>query len=141
MTGFSTPPFQLSRITVAALEDIGYGVDYSLADPYPASELDASCRCGSLQEFEPAEIIAEDPSAATPRTGPQSVFPHRRRRRQLSQSGLQVATEYGKKLLAEKQFMRQNMTAEENEMYIGDKLTIVYYQEDGAIHGVEVVAD
>jgi len=164
MTGMSSGAFQLSRITIAALEDLGYGVDYGPADPYPATELDASCRCNNLQDFETfdtkGKIVFQNEEAeetqtsaahmashqeheddVPPITELKSVFQHRKRQRQLSASGLQIATEYGKKVLAENHAWRQNMTKEENEMYIGDKITIIYYQEEGEIHGVEVTAD
>jgi hypothetical protein len=35
MTGFlGSPPSPLSRLTVASLADLGYGVDFGAADPY-----------------------------------------------------------------------------------------------------------
>jgi len=36
---------KISRITIAALEDIGYTVDYSQADAYTANDMDPSCLC------------------------------------------------------------------------------------------------
>lgn len=35
MTGFASGKMPLSRITVGALEDLGYAVDYAAADPFP----------------------------------------------------------------------------------------------------------
>ena len=35
----------LSRITVGNLDDMGYVVDYSNADPFTAADLDPSCVC------------------------------------------------------------------------------------------------
>ena len=49
MTGYNTGTLPISRITVATLEDLGYGVDYGAADPFPASML-GPCRCNNIQE-------------------------------------------------------------------------------------------
>lgn len=45
MTGVASEGLEISRITVGALEDIGYDVDYSAADPFPVEKLSSSCVC------------------------------------------------------------------------------------------------
>ena len=37
--------YQLSRITVGALDDLGYQVNYDAADPYAHTDMDPSCTC------------------------------------------------------------------------------------------------
>jgi Leishmanolysin len=48
MTGFANPGATnpLSRITIGSLDDMGYDVDYTRADPYGAANLNSACRCG-----------------------------------------------------------------------------------------------
>lgn len=58
MTGYSTGELPLSRTTVASLEDIGYEVDYSAADPFPITSLGSSCVCTGLQEEKNGKIVS-----------------------------------------------------------------------------------
>ncbi|GLS29356.1 pre-peptidase C-terminal domain-containing protein [Neomesorhizobium albiziae] len=53
MTGYANGSMAMSRMTIASLEDMGYGVDYSTADPYtlPPALL------GSLQADQPLWIV------------------------------------------------------------------------------------
>jgi hypothetical protein len=45
MTGIANGDLKLSRMTVGGLDDLGYYVDYDSADPYDASDLNATCTC------------------------------------------------------------------------------------------------
>ncbi|MDR9395555.1 MAG: pre-peptidase C-terminal domain-containing protein, partial [Roseovarius sp.] len=63
MTGFiDSPPNPLSRLTIGALEDLGYGVNYAVADDFTlASATSASALSASSTDDAPA---AADPRAA-----------------------------------------------------------------------------
>lgn len=50
MTGYATDGFQISRMTVASLEDLGYEVDYDGADAYTAADMDPSCVCSNVEQ-------------------------------------------------------------------------------------------
>ena len=45
MTGYLNTSVALSRLSVASMEDLGYGVRYEGADPYDSSQLSPKCRC------------------------------------------------------------------------------------------------
>lgn len=58
MTGFASKQgMPLSRMTVGALEDLGYTVDYGAADSFPASRLNASCRCNNILDGDGGKAI------------------------------------------------------------------------------------
>lgn len=44
MTGFIDPEMPLSRVTIGALKDMGYGVDMDAADPFPLSKLNSCAK-------------------------------------------------------------------------------------------------
>ena len=54
MVGWAGPDMRLSRVTIGMLEDMGYEVDYSRADPYslPSSRLVAEAESGSATSSE-----------------------------------------------------------------------------------------
>jgi Leishmanolysin len=45
MTGYRSGNMPISRLTLAALQDIGFNVSYAKADAYSTSDLDPSCVC------------------------------------------------------------------------------------------------
>jgi len=128
MTGFDSGSMPLSRLTVAGLEDLGYEVDYSKADPYDYHDLNKTCVCVWVNEQQEQEeeqpkddSDADDTTSITihgkhaPRQGETTTAVHkrnspasssqhpeqRRRRRQLSEEGLEVALKYGRDLLTQ----------------------------------------
>ena len=109
----------LSRLTIGTLEDLGYSVDYSQADPYTASDMNPGCVCNRRR------LGQSHAQWMTPK------------RRKLSQEGEQAVIAYGESLIAE---------AEAQEMDLGPDLALdptvfVLYAEGDQIHGVHVVAD
>jgi len=78
MTGHLSGNMAMSTMTLASLEDMGYMVDYSRADPYSASDMDSMCLCldtasasgGALDlRTPPAEttpVVSEKPVASEP---------------------------------------------------------------------------
>ncbi|CAB9506875.1 zinc metalloendopeptidase [Seminavis robusta] len=58
-------PFQLSRITIASLQDMGYQVDYGAADPYTSANMGSSCTCNSRRfrrddHFSPIPAMSDE---------------------------------------------------------------------------------
>jgi len=126
MTGFDSGSMPLSRLTVAGLEDLGYEVDYSEADPYDYADLNTTCVCVLVKEQEEEQpkddSDADDTTSITihgkhaPRQGETTTAVHKRnspasssqhpeqrqRRRQLSEEGLEVALKYGRDLLTQR---------------------------------------
>lgn len=121
----------LSRITIASLRDLGYEVDMEQADPFSAAEIDSSCCNPGVRR----------------RTTNNDDRSRHRRRRPLSQEGLTIATEFGKRELTKlNNFIaeqRRTMNIEdnvpENEEYIVDIPHFsVLYQEGDQVYTVIV---
>ena len=110
MTGFSDEDMPFSRLTVASLEDIGYGVNYDAADDFDGSN--TACCTGAIR---PSSLNA--PS--------------------LSGDGRDAAVLYGQKILSESQLSDDlAQLVEEDDtglMYVGDEMVVVLYIEDGII--------
>jgi hypothetical protein len=67
MTGYSDPDERLSRLTIAALADRGYGVDLAAADPYVLPGL-AAARRGEDLGISHAEPVVPYPGERLPGT-------------------------------------------------------------------------
>jgi hypothetical protein len=132
MTGVinTTATSFLSRITIATLEDIGYKVDYSTADPYGVANLNPSCICNETQRRLVRGVSHESRS---------------RRRRRLSDESRQDAIDYGQSLLLQRSqpFLIGGSTGEDDDglIYVGDKFVTVFVEENGVIHDVVVRSD
>jgi hypothetical protein len=136
MTGVinTTATSFLSRITIATLEDIGYKVDYSTADPYGGANLNPSCLCNETQRRLVRGVSHESRS---------------RRRRRLSDESRQDAIDYGQSLLLQRSqpFSIGGSTGEvdggddDGLIYVGDKFVTVFVEENGVIHDVVVRSD
>lgn len=112
---------ELSRMTIAAMEDFGYLVDYSAADEFGIEKVNATC----LEEL--CGI------SSTGRRGDQRPVsedsPSRR-----------AAIQYGQELL---QFRRRNKPQTESDselVYMADQVVMILYRdsEDGRAHSVAV---
>ena len=115
MTGFSDEDMPFSRLTVASLEDIGYGVNYDAADDFDGSN--TACCTGAIR---PSSLNA--PS--------------------LSGDGRDAAVLYGQKILSESQLsddLAQLVEEDDTGLsYVGDRVVVVLYMEDGHIYEVFV---
>ena len=119
----------MSKLTVAALEDMGYSVDYTQASDYvPPS---ACCRNGGgsralfRKQFRGGSIN------------------NKKKKKHLSQQAHSKAVEAG---LAHLMKVKSQSTAplvrEQGDLtYVGDLFTSVLVEEDGEIYEVEVFAD
>ena len=122
MTGYASGSLPMSRITIGGLEDLGYVVDYAAADAFPHSQLSPVCDCNrrSLRR-------------SNERSG-----------RELSEQGYKAALAHGKKHLEK---MREKGKGDnggrlgDDFIFLGDRVVVVYYMEDGEIHDVMVRAE
>ena len=115
MTGFSGEDMPFSRLTVASLEDIGYAVNYDAADDFDGT--DTACCTGAIRPF----------SLNTP---------------SLSSDGRDAAVLYGQNILSESQLsddLAQLVEEDDTGLtYVGDRVVVVLYMEDGKIYEVFV---
>jgi Leishmanolysin len=137
MTGFlgrSVCP--LSRITVGTLQDMGYQVDYSKADPFSRSDLNPNCTCPirhlrqnerSLLDMKPRKGFA----LANAASGDS--------RRRLSDTAEAMAIEAGLEYLeTNAQSANDNHVDDIGITYVADKIVSVLVVENGEIYGVTV---
>ncbi len=116
MTGFtSDEDMPFSRLTLASLEDIGYAANYDAADDFDGT--DTACCTGAIR---PSSLNA--PS--------------------LSGDGRDAAVLYGRKILSESQVsddLAQLLEEDDTGLtYVGDRVVVVLYMEDGKIYEVFV---
>ena len=138
MTGFLSGGLELSRMTVGALEDLGYAVNYSQAQEFGRDKMNEACierLCPSDQppsnntnvsSLQSMSIITGRPPLREPKADDQ---------------GLQAATAYGKAYLADR---RQNRPPPSpfrgGPRYIGDKFVSVFYIDDsGEIRSLSII--
>jgi len=135
---------KISRITVAALEEFGYKVDYSQADAYPYADLGDLCKCKDrrrrLGYSVSGGVLSQEESPATMVQGQ-----HHHHHRQLSEAAIAKATDYGRKILAASpspELFEGRLTEPESDLeYVGGKNIEVYIKEDDAIFFVSVDAE
>lgn len=139
MTGLlSSAVSPLSNITIGSLNDLGYVVDYSKADPYTASNVNPACLCNRRELNEYPLVLNkndDDPSI-------RSSHEHRANHRKLSEEGLTIATNYGQKLLQDN---NKFYNTRSNEVRINQDLNYVahlgiriYYYKNDIIHDIWV---
>ena len=68
MTGYSDPDERLSRLTVAALADQGYGVDFGAADPYTLPAPASRAPSANDEEHQHTDPVAPLPGNRVPGT-------------------------------------------------------------------------
>ena len=131
----------LSRLTVAGLQDLGYVVDYSGADSFPASSVNSACRC-NLRRSLATNIrqLSSPSSSTTTRAGTNQ-------RRKLSEEMENYAISQGQAFLRE-QSQRVGAGARVDEgdetasIFVGDQFVSVWVIDtDGSIYSVDVWAD
>ena len=142
MTGFINfdTPNPLSRVTVGALDDLGYQVDYTKADAFSRSNIPSSCYCGVRS------LAATTQQVYTSRSG--STVTGINRRRKLSEEMENYAISRGQEFLLEQAQRVDAMEGDgagvsaEEPLFIGDQFVSVWVQDDdGSIYSVDVWAD
>jgi Leishmanolysin len=143
MTGFinSGRINALSRITIGSLDDMGYQVDYSMADAYGRADLNSTCTCSPTRRLRSKKRTLMDMKHGEVFTLGQSKnsqASHRRRR--LSEEGEAMATEVGLQIMSNSQIAanQTEAAAERGLTYVGGKAVSVMVIEDGEIFGVVV---
>jgi len=147
MTGYATGKFELSRITIATLEDLGYQVDYSRAQSY--NNLATFCSCKRIADniFQRTYYDASfTPWTAEPdEEKRQRLQRQRRRRAQSSQEVQEKAIAYGQQYLAAMKKLKDSFpptTVQEstqNTVFVGDQIVSVFYMDQGTVYSVLVV--
>jgi hypothetical protein len=135
MTGYLDPTKNpLSRITIAALEDIGYLVDYTTADPYSRNDVDPSCLCRrrTLMDMMHGETHVLGLRAS----GAQS-------RRRISEDAYNIALKYGLLQLAERASLDASTSSDalRDDANLDSRVISVMVEDNGSIFGVVVRAE
>jgi len=144
MTGYESGGLQMSRITLGTLEDLGYTVDYSKADPFPASEMDPSCVCNAAAKMERKEkedqlrgkVLSPHEYHAMSAENAEMI----RKRPPLSNAARQAATEYGRMKL-KGQIAKAARGSKGQSDFVGEQYIVVYYMENDHIYSIVVRND
>jgi hypothetical protein len=118
--------FQLSRISLGALEDLGYLVDYSAADPYTSADMSQSCTCLGRNTPDLPDGLPSGPS--------------------MSEELRAKATAFGKQVLREKHNRRQRrlkskpryLKRKKQKDYVGDRVVSLVLREHGRLFSMVV---
>lgn len=117
MTGFLSASNPVSRVTIGSLQDIGFEVDYSVADEYGSSNL-GICSCQNNNR---------------------NLRFNAKPKRKLSQEMHDYATECGRDMLKKNAAKHAEMDDTPDAVYFGDKMMFVYVEdEEGEVVGVPV---
>ena len=142
---------KISRITVGAIEDLGYTVDYNGADDYGYSDLGSSCKCKGRRLGETADDAEESTTDATTSTTPSWLSSNSnhspRERRRLSDAAHAKATVDGRAFLEElaggstkDAADGRRVLGDNNDEFIENHTAVVYIEENGEIYAVHVQA-
>jgi hypothetical protein len=137
MTGFASGDLELSRITVAGLQDLGYTVDFDNANAFPSSQLDPSCVCNAVKE----EInkIGGFKFGGVQNFGTVKKVDSSERPK-LSKAGNRAAQRYGRQYLKKKKAIRiqKGKSGVGGYTYLGDRHITVFYKEGDHLYSVHV---
>jgi len=133
MTGYMSDQDQsnpLSKITIGSLEDLGYSVDYSVADPFGSGDLGTCPPCGTRKLS-----VLDHGHGETHQLG----LRHTKQRRQLSPTLRQSAIEAGRAFLQKNTVTATALaSAPEGLKYIGDEVISVVVVEGDSFYSVVV---
>lgn len=141
MTGASSDGLDLSILTIAALDDLGYTVDYSKADPFDTSQMNPNCVCNrrQLRGGHDPEIFSYQSVGNSPQWSSDLQPRSHNRKPPLSEEGNRIARAHGLSILNtnhewKKAYLRDDQAA----TYIGDQIIVVLYMENGYKYTVMV---
>jgi hypothetical protein len=119
----------LSKVTIGSMEDLGYKVDYTTADPYTVADINVNCLflC-------PARNLVEGGQAQE--SHPVDNIRRHSRRLTLSLAGYNNAVNYGRSVL--KQAAQLEGVPMPGMKYIGADSVYVLYMEDKVVYSVFV---
>jgi len=122
MVPFDVADSRLSAISLAALEDQGYHVNYEAADPLSKTDLGSSCQCSTARRR-----IGEEEEDYKP---PQ-------KRKLLSDAGQEKAIKAGQTFLEGwKMPSMEGGDDIDDTGFVGGNGVFVYYEENGHVHTV-----
>ena len=118
---------KISRVTLGALEDLGYVVNYTAADPFDPSDIGTCAGCGGGRYLKSSSTVPKSSSCY-------SGDVHER------------AVRHGRKVLRDvhDHHMEHTKTKPlpENVVFIGNqRITVMYQHEDGTLCSIVVPAD
>lgn len=147
----------MSKVTIGSLHDLGYtGVDYTKADTYTSSHVASNCVCNRrlLREErnetrDDVVVIPLESYEEGTLNGTSSSEGVSRRRRKLSEEGLQTAINFGQSMLlksktdfeiAKIEMSKNSYSASlrSGVKYVGANVVSVLYREGKHIYGVIV---
>lgn len=128
MTTILSPNAALSRFTIGSMQDLGYVVDYSTADPFTVVDIPFACLVLCPSRSLLGVDSHEDAIQST--SGPE--------RRQLSAAGYKNAVDYGRSVLGEEAASRRRLALSPGLTYVGDQMVYVLYMEENDLHSILV---
>lgn len=124
MTGVNSGGLELSRISIASLEDLGYTVDYSQAAPFPVDLLNPSCVCSTNANLKDGITRVQRSTES-----------------EASKAARQNALNYGQAKLKSARSAMANVTSRDTDrIYLGDRVIVVLYWADEQVQSVLVTA-
>jgi hypothetical protein len=119
---------KISRVTLGALEDLGYVVNYTAADPYGRSDIGT---CSGCNRRNLKEGGSKNDASKKSKTSCHSGMVHKR------------AVRHGRKMLGDvhDHYMKQPTEHKSEELtFVGNqRITVMYEHEDGTLCSVDVV--
>jgi hypothetical protein len=132
MTGFLSGSLELSRMTVATLDDMGYSVDYSQADLFPVTNVNPACLCARRRLEEPGDHTVLDETEQRPGS---------RNTELANDSGLEAAIAYGREKLEDMALRKidPDEMSRQGIQFMGDQVVFVVYMDDsGNVRNIAV---
>jgi hypothetical protein len=134
--GGSLTANKITRVSLGALQDMGYQVKYDKADNLTLPDLGPECACKrrrmrSLFDETRDEVI---------QLSPQGMLDHPRH---LSKEGRQMAIDFGQSILAERSagaLTADRLHTKSGLAYVGDRVVSVFIREGGDLYSVIVKA-
>ena len=133
----------ISILTIGSLEDLGYNVNYEVSDPYTLPE---PIQCTSRRRLsETNSFFNKLKGSFRRKRSVRRLAPDGRlliSHDQLSQEGLNAATQHGKNILAKAKATRDIAHDDgSGAVFIGHLYTDVWYKENGVIYLVDVLGE
>jgi hypothetical protein len=121
---------KISRITLGALEDLGYAVNYTTADPYGPSDIGTCAGCNGKRKLK-GQVFSETKKSTS---SCYSGIVHKR------------AVRHGRKMLRDVhdhhlEQTKHKPTHEDIKFTGNHRVTVMYQHEDGTLCSVVVPAD
>jgi hypothetical protein len=143
MTGYLGGRTQLSRLTIAGLEDLGYSVNYANSDFLGKDDINPTCMCKTRRELFDEPDAAPQQQRQLRHGEVMTLLSHApaEHRRKLSDDGQELAVIKGRAILAMLHKQRGKASNSTEFEYAADQLVSVLMQEGDEIFGIIVEAN